>query len=44
MFAGDYFDRLAERGVVLYPTKREEIILNDFKAIEKQEGVHIEIE
>lgn len=44
MFAGDYFDRLAERGVVLYPTKREEIILNDFKAIEKQEGVHIEID
>lgn len=44
MFAGDYFDRLAERGVVLYPTKREEIILNDFKVIEKQEGVHIEID
>ncbi len=44
MFAGDYFDRLAERGVVLYPSKREEIILNDFKAIEKQEGVHIEID
>ena len=44
MFAGDYFDRLAERGVVLYPTKREEIILNDFKAIEKQESVHIEID
>ena len=44
MFAGDYFDRLAERGVVLYPTKREEIILNDFKAIEKKEGVHIEID
>ena len=44
MFAGDYFDRLAERGVVLYPTKREEIILNDFKVIEKQEGVYIEID
>jgi len=44
MFAGDYFDRLAERGVILYPTKREEIILNDFKVIEKQEGVHIEID
>lgn len=44
MFAGDYFDRLAERGVVLYPTKREEIILNDFKAIEKKEGIHIEID
>ncbi|WP_041958045.1 glycine--tRNA ligase subunit beta [Sulfurospirillum arsenophilum] len=44
MFAGDYFDRLSERGVVLYPTKREEIILNDFKAIEKKEGIHIEID
>lgn len=44
MFAGDYFDRLAERGVVLYPNKREEIILNDFKAIELKEGVHIEID
>ncbi len=44
MFAGDYFDRLAERGVVLYPSKREEIILNDFKAIEKKEGLHIEID
>jgi len=44
MFAGDYFDRLAERGVVLYPSKREEIILNDFKAIEAKEGVHIEID
>lgn len=44
MFAGDYFDRLAERGVVLYPTKRKEIILNDFKAIEKKEGIHIEID
>lgn len=44
IFAGDYFDRLAERGVVLYPNKREEIILNDFKAIEAKEGVHIEID
>ncbi|WP_263833151.1 glycine--tRNA ligase subunit beta [Sulfurospirillum oryzae] len=44
MFAGDYFDRLSERGVVLYPTKREEIILNDFKVIEKKEGIHIEID
>ncbi|WP_333805294.1 glycine--tRNA ligase subunit beta [Sulfurospirillum sp.] len=44
MFAGDYFDRLAERGVVLYPSKRQEIILNDFKAIEQKEGIHIEID
>lgn len=44
MFAGDYFERLAERGVVLYPNKRKEIILNDFKAIEAKEHVHIEID
>ena len=44
MFAGDYFERLRERGVVLYPQKREEIILDDFKAIEAKEGVHIEID
>jgi len=44
MFAGDYFERLAERGVVLYPSKREEIILNDFKAIEAKEGISIEID
>jgi glycyl-tRNA synthetase beta chain len=43
-FAGDYFERLAQRGVVLYPSKREEIILNDFKAIEAKENVHIEID
>jgi len=44
MFAGDYFDRLAERGVVLYPAMRQDIIMEDFKAIEKNEGVHIEID
>ena len=44
MFAGDYFERLAQRGVVLYPSKREEIILNAFKAIEAKEGVSIEID
>ena len=43
-FAGDYFDRLRERGVVLYPTERQEIILNDFKAIEKKEAICIEID
>ena len=44
MFAGDYFDRLAERGVVLYPSMRQSIILEDFKEIEVAEGVHIEID
>lgn len=44
MFAGDYFERLAERGVVLYPSEREAIILNDFKAIEAKENVRIEID
>ncbi len=44
MFAGDYFDRLSERGVVLYPNIRKEIILTDFAVIEKKEGVSIEID
>jgi len=44
MFAGDYFDRLAERGVVLYPHMRQAIILEDFKEIETKESVHIEID
>ncbi len=44
MFAGDYFERLAERGVILYPRKREAIILDEFKAIEAKESVHIEID
>jgi len=44
MFAGDYFDRLAARGVVLYPSKRETIILDAFKAIEAKENIHIEID
>lgn len=44
MFAGDYFDRLAERGVVLYPSMRQAIILEDFKEIETEEGVHIEVD
>ena len=44
MFAGDYFERLSERGVVLYPAIRKEIILTDFAVIEKKEGVSIEID
>lgn len=42
MHAGDYFERLAQRGVVLYPALREEIILGDFELIEKKEGISIE--
>ncbi len=44
MFAGDYFDRLAQKGVVLYPSMRQDIILTDFKDIEAKEGVHIDID
>lgn len=44
MFAGDYFERLSERGVVLYPSIRKEIILTDFAVIEEKEGVNIEID
>ncbi|MDD3342553.1 MAG: glycine--tRNA ligase subunit beta [Sulfurospirillaceae bacterium] len=43
-FAGDYFENLAKRGVILYPAKRQELILEQFKAIEAKEGVHIEID
>ncbi len=42
--AEEYFDALSERGVVLYPAKREEIILNEFKVLEAKNGVHIEID
>jgi len=44
MFAGDYFERLAQRGVILYPNKRKELILSEFKAIEVKENVKIEID
>lgn len=44
MFAGDYFARLESRGVVLYPSKRKEMILNDFDAIEMKENVSIEVD
>ena len=42
--AGAYFQALQERGVVLFPQQRQEIILNDFKALEAKHGVHIEID
>lgn len=40
----DYFKKLEEGGVVLYQEKREEIILNQFKDIEKENSVSIEID
>jgi len=43
-FAGDYFEKLENNGVVLYPSKREEIILEQFKQIEATSGVVIEID
>jgi len=43
-FAGDYFDKLKNNGVILYPTKREEIILSQFKEIESTQNVQIEID
>ncbi|MDD3463395.1 MAG: glycine--tRNA ligase subunit beta, partial [Sulfurospirillaceae bacterium] len=42
--AGDYFSRLEEGGVVLYPNKRETIIRDDFADIEKSGGVTIEVD
>ena len=42
--ANEYFDKLKDNGVVLYPSKREEIILNQFKEIEASNDVKIEID
>ncbi|WP_024955628.1 glycine--tRNA ligase subunit beta [Sulfurospirillum arcachonense] len=43
-FAGDYFDKLKNGGVVLYPSERKKIILEQFKEIEKENSVNIEID
>jgi glycyl-tRNA synthetase beta chain len=40
--ANDYFDKLKEGGVVLYPNERKEIILNQMETLEKQEGITIQ--
>lgn len=40
--ANDYFDKLKEGGVVLYPSERKKIILNQMEALEKQEGITIQ--
>ncbi len=43
-FAGDYFKKLEDGGVVLYQNKRKEIILNDFNKIETQNSIDIEVD
>jgi len=42
--AKDYFDTLKNGGVTLYPEQRREDILNNFKSLEKDNGVTIEID
>ncbi len=43
-FAGEYFAKLKENGVTLFSQDRREKILNDFKDIEEQNDVKIEID
>ena len=43
-FAGDYFKKLEEGGVVLYQSKRKEMVLEQFKTIEKDNNINIEID
>ena len=43
-FAGDYFKKLENGGVVLYQNKRKEMVLEQFKIIEKQNSINIEID
>ncbi len=43
-FAGDYFKKLEKGGVVLYQNKRKEMVLEQFKTIEKDNGIEIEID
>jgi glycyl-tRNA synthetase beta chain len=43
-FAGDYFEKLERGGVVLFPNKREELILDQFKELEKNHAITIEID
>ncbi|MFA7501256.1 MAG: glycine--tRNA ligase subunit beta, partial [Sulfurimonas sp.] len=42
--AKEYFETLKEGGVTLFPEVRREDILNDFKRLEKQNSVNIEID
>ena len=43
-FAGDYFKVIEEGGVVLYPKKRKETILKQFREIEEENGISIEVD
>ena len=43
-FAGDYFKKLEKGGVVLYQNKRKEMVLEQFKTIEKDNGIEIEVD
>lgn len=43
-FAGDFFEKLQRGGVVLYPNLREEMILEQFRTLEKEHGIKIEID
>jgi len=43
-FAGDYFEKLENGGVVLYQSKRKEMVLEQFKTIEKDNGITIEVD
>lgn len=42
--AADYFDLLEENGVNLYPEKRKALILDQMKAIERNNGIKIDID
>jgi glycyl-tRNA synthetase beta chain len=43
-FAGDYFKKLEEGGVVLYQNRRKDIVLEQFKTIEKDNNITIEVD
>ena len=43
-FAGDYFKKLEKGGVVLYQSKRKEMVLEQFKVIEKDNNIEIDID
>lgn len=42
--SADFFEKLSKNGVILDQEKRKEIVLSEFKAIEKKENVTIEID
>ena len=43
-FAGDYFAKLDNNGVILYPDERRERILSQMKDVENKHGVKIDID